>query len=119
MKKRRISGFGRAEYAAPTKRSGPRAPMVMFVRWLRSGPSAVVRSLLAVASDRKASISIVTALAMPALVGGVALGVEVTYWLYTQRSMQNAADAAALAAATNGGTNYATEAKAVTAQYGF
>jgi hypothetical protein len=33
--------------------------------------------------------------------------------------MQNAADAAALAAATNGGSNYDVEAKAVAAQYGF
>jgi hypothetical protein len=33
--------------------------------------------------------------------------------------MQNAADAAAIAAATNGGTSYAAEAKAVAAQYGF
>jgi len=33
--------------------------------------------------------------------------------------MQNAADAAALAAATNGGANYDVEAKAVAAQYGF
>jgi hypothetical protein len=35
------------------------------------------------------------------------------------RGMQNAADAAALAAATNGGANYDVEAKAVAAQYGF
>jgi hypothetical protein len=33
--------------------------------------------------------------------------------------MQNAADAAALAAATNGGSNYDVEARAVAAQYGF
>src|SRR5258705_5353753 len=35
------------------------------------------------------------------------------------RGMKNAADAAALAAATNGGANYDVEAKAVAAQYGF
>jgi hypothetical protein len=33
--------------------------------------------------------------------------------------MQNAADAAVIAAATNGGSNYDVEAKAVTAQYGY
>src|SRR5258708_18048254 len=33
--------------------------------------------------------------------------------------MQNAADAAAIAAATNGSANYDVEASAVTAQYGF
>ena len=33
--------------------------------------------------------------------------------------MQNAADAAAIAAATNGSANYNTEAAAVAAQYGY
>jgi hypothetical protein len=37
----------------------------------------------------------------------------------TTRSMQNAADAAAIAAATNGGSNYDAEARAVAATYGF
>lgn len=37
----------------------------------------------------------------------------------TTRSMQNAADAAAIAAATNGGSNYDAEARAVAAAYGF
>ena len=53
-----------------------------------------------------------TALALPALIGGTGLGVEVSYWYLTQRSMQNAADSAAIAAATNGTANYAAEAKA-------
>jgi hypothetical protein len=51
----------------------------------------------------------------PTLVGTLALGFEVSNWYLTTRGMQNAADAAAIAAATNGGTNYDVEARAVAA----
>ena len=44
---------------------------------------------------------------------------EVSYWYLTQRSMQNAADSAAIAAATNGTASYGAEAKAAAAKYGF
>jgi hypothetical protein len=47
------------------------------------------------------------------------LAAEVSYWRLHQRAMQNAADAAAIAAATNGGSTYVAEAQAVAAQYGF
>jgi hypothetical protein len=47
------------------------------------------------------------------------LASEVAYWHLQERAMQNAADAAAVAAATVGGSNYAAEAQAVAAQYGF
>ncbi len=47
------------------------------------------------------------------------LGAEASYWYQHHRAMQNAADAAAIAAAMNGGAGYDTEAKAVAAQYGF
>ena len=53
------------------------------------------------------------------LVGALGIGFEVSNWYMLGRGMQNAADAAALAAATNGGPNYDVEAKAVAAQYGF
>jgi hypothetical protein len=53
------------------------------------------------------------------LVGALGIGFEVSNWYMNGRDMQNAADAAALAAATNGGANYDVEAKAVAAQYGF
>jgi hypothetical protein len=49
----------------------------------------------------------------------MALAAEVSYWRLHQRAMQNAADAAAIAAGTNGGSTYAAEAKAVAAQSGF
>jgi hypothetical protein len=47
------------------------------------------------------------------------LGFEVSNWYMTTRGMQNAADAAAIAGAMNGGSNYDVEAKAVAARYGF
>jgi hypothetical protein len=53
------------------------------------------------------------------LVGALGIGFEVSNWYMTTRGMQNAADSAALAAATNGGSNYDVEAKAVAARYGF
>ncbi|MET0531817.1 MAG: pilus assembly protein TadG-related protein, partial [Microvirga sp.] len=65
------------------------------------------------------NVAVITALALPALIGATGLSVEVSYWYLTQRSMQNAADSAALAAATNGTANYAVEAKAAAARYGF
>jgi hypothetical protein len=53
------------------------------------------------------------------LVGFLALGFEVSNWYMITRSMQNAADAATLAAAINNSANYDVEARAVAAQYGF
>jgi Flp pilus assembly protein TadG len=71
------------------------------------------------ASDRSGSVAVMAALAMPVLIGVTGLGVEVSYWYLTQRSMQNAADSAAIAAATNGTANYSAEAKAAAAKYGY
>jgi len=69
--------------------------------------------------NRRGSTAIVFALSMPVLIGTLGLGAEVTNWYLTQRSMQNAADAAVLAATSNGGSNYDVEAKAVAAQLGW
>ena len=41
--------------------------------------------------DRSGSVAVMAALAMPVLIGVTGLGVEVSYWYLTQRSMQNAA----------------------------
>jgi Flp pilus assembly protein TadG len=68
--------------------------------------------------ERGASI-VVIGLMLPALIGAMGLAAEISYWQLHHRAMQNAADAAAIAAATNGGSTYAAEAMAVTAQYGF
>ena len=64
-------------------------------------------------------MAIIVALAMPVLVGTMGLAAEASYWYLHQRAMQNAADGAAIAAATNGTSTYASEAKGVAAQYGF
>lgn len=57
---------------------------------------------------------------MPVLVGSMGLAAEASYWYVHQRGMQNAADAAAIAAATNGtSSGYAAEAQAVAARFGF
>lgn len=69
--------------------------------------------------NRDGNVAVTMALALPVVLGAAGLGIEVTNWLMTQRSMQNAADAAVIAASTNASGNYATEARAVAAQYGF
>ena len=86
--------------------------------WANSVARVAATKSRAFVGDRRGNIAIITALVLPVLVGIFALGFETSYWDQTQRSMQNAADSAAEAAATNGGTTYATEAKAVTALYG-
>lgn len=67
----------------------------------------------------RGNIAIITALSMPVLIGGAGMGLEASYWYYAHRAMQNAADAAAVAAATNATSSYDVEAKAVAARYGF
>jgi Flp pilus assembly protein TadG len=47
----------------------------------------------------KGNVAIITALCLPAIVGGAAYGIEVGYWRYDQVRVQQAADAAAYAAA--------------------
>jgi hypothetical protein len=69
--------------------------------------------------DRRGNVAIVAAMALPAMMGSFGVGTEVASWYASQHAMQNAADSAALAAASNASANYATEAKAVAAQYGF
>jgi len=70
-------------------------------------------------TDRRSNVTILAGLLMVPLVGAMGVGFEITNWYMTKRAMQNAADAAVIAASTNGGSNYAIEAKAVAAQYGF
>src|SRR6266478_6817615 len=69
--------------------------------------------------DQRGTVSVMMGFLIIPLVGALGIGFEVSSWYMSGRGMQNAADAAALAAATNGGANYDVEAKAVTAQYGF
>ena len=65
------------------------------------------------------NVMLLSAISMPVLVGMAGLAIEGGNWYQIKRSMQNAADSAAVAAATNAGTRYAYEAKAVAGQYGF
>jgi Flp pilus assembly protein TadG len=69
--------------------------------------------------DQRGTVSVIMGFLIIPLVGALGIGFEVSNWYMNGRGMQNAADAAALAAATNGGANYDVEAKAVAAQYGF
>jgi Flp pilus assembly protein TadG len=69
--------------------------------------------------NQRGTTVVLFALTMPMLIGGLGLGFEVSNWYMTQRGMQNAVDAAVLAAASNAGSNYDVEGKAVAAQYGF
>jgi Flp pilus assembly protein TadG len=69
--------------------------------------------------DRQGVVTLLVGLAMPVLIGTMGLAAETSYWYMHKRSMQNAADAAAIAAATNASSTYAVEAKAVAANLGF
>jgi hypothetical protein len=70
-------------------------------------------------ADERGAVSVMMGVLMIPLAGALGIGFEVSNWYMTTRGMQNAADSAALAAATNGGSNYDIEAKAVAARYGF
>jgi Flp pilus assembly protein TadG len=86
-----------------------------FVRSAR----VCVEKLRRLQCDAKGNIAIMAGLLAPVLIGGMGLAMESTYWYVDQRGMQNAADAAALAAATDGSSSYQTTASAVAAQYGY
>lgn len=73
-------------------------------------------------ADRAGAISPLTAILMLPVAGTIAIAVEQGEWYYFQRSMQNAADAAAIAAATNNsstGSTYQAEAAATARQFGY
>ena len=70
-------------------------------------------------TDQRGNIAVMMAFLLPVLIGGLGVGFEVSNWYLQTRAMQNAADSAVIAAATNNGSNYDVEAKAVAAQYGF
>jgi Flp pilus assembly protein TadG len=78
-----------------------------------------MKHLVCLRADERGAVSVIMGVLMIPLVGVLALGFEVSNWYMITRGMQNAADSAAIAAATNAGSNYDVEAKAVAAQYGF
>ena len=68
---------------------------------------------------KRANIAILFGLMAPMFVGGLGMGAETALWYVDQPNAQNASDAAAVAAAADGTSNYSTVADAVAAQYGF
>src|SRR6516162_11099784 len=81
--------------------------------------SCFVNQLRRLREDERGGVAIMMGILMIPFVGFLALGFEVSNWYLITRGMQNAADAATLAAAINNGPNYNVEAMAVAAQYGF
>jgi len=72
-----------------------------------------------ICENRSGAIAVLAALSFTALIGIVGLAIDVGMWYRTSRAVQNAADAAVIAAAIDGTGSYQSTAKAVTAQYGF
>jgi hypothetical protein len=76
---------------------------------------AFVRRLL---SSRGGNVAVITALALPMLLGTFGVGAETASWVAGRRVLQNAADAAVIAAATDASDNYSDEARSIATQYG-
>ena len=81
--------------------------------------SVCFEAFCTIARDECGASIVAIALSMPVLIGGMGLAAEISYWRLHHRAMQNAADSAAIAAATNNSSNYIAEAQSVAAQYGF
>jgi Putative Flp pilus-assembly TadE/G-like len=80
---------------------------------------SVSSCLRAFRRDERGTVAIIMGFMMIPLVGAIGIGFEVSNWYLRTRAMQNAADAAVIAAAINGGATYDKEADAVAAGYGF
>lgn len=83
--------------------------------WWRLGCQS---RILPVWSDEDGAVVFTFALIATLLIAVLGLGIDVGAWHRVDRSLQNAADAAAVAAARNGTSSYQSEATAVAAQYG-
>lgn len=81
--------------------------------------AALVGLLVGFLRARGGNVAVMTALSLPVVLGAFGVGAEAASWMAGHRAMQNAADAAAIAAASNAGPDYDVEARAVAAQYGF
>jgi hypothetical protein len=80
---------------------------------------AMLNLLRRFARSRRGNVAVVTAISLPVVIGALGIGAEGASWMATKRAMQGAADAAAIAAATNAGGNFDVEARAVAARYGY
>ena len=63
-------------------------------------PARLRKSFTAYIRDHAAGVAIIAGVALPVLVGGMALGTEAGYWYLSQRKLQQASDLAAYAAAS-------------------
>ncbi|WP_374575619.1 pilus assembly protein TadG-related protein [Phenylobacterium sp.] len=91
----------------------------------------VFRILAGMVRSTRGSVSPLLTLMLAPLIGVLGMAAEASSWFLTQRAMQNAADSAAIAAATNGcdaadschtvrlSQPYDSEAKSVAAKFGF
>lgn len=91
----------------------------MGVKWLSEKLGKLARAFARVPRDKRANIAVMFALAAPFMIGGFGLGMETLNWYRVQHDVQNAADEAAIAAATNSSSTYSAEALATTANYGY
>ena len=85
----------------------------------RNSLAKAVHALGGLRVDQRGNVAVMLAFLLPVLCGAMGLGFEVTNWYMQTRAMQNAADSAVLAAASNGSSSYNVEADAVAAQYGY
>src|ERR1700737_1762028 len=79
---------------------------------LALGLAAFRRCLTRLGKNRRGNVAVLMAFLLPVLIGALGLGFEAANWYMTTHALQNAADSAAIASATNGGPNYGAEAKA-------
>lgn len=86
---------------------------------LSFSPTKIVTVLRRLRADQRGGVAIMMGLLFPVLLAGLGLGFEISNWYLKSRAMQNAADAAVMAAASNGEDNFNMEAAAVAAHYGF
>ena len=94
-------------------------PMTTISNFALNCLTTIARNLVRLGADRRGNVAIMMGLLMVPIVGAMGLGFEVSHWYMAKRAMQNAADSAAIAAASNASSNYDVEAKAVAALYGF
>src|SRR5215510_9771455 len=87
--------------------------------WQRVNAKKIAPSLVSFFADQRGGIAVMMGLLLPVLLATLGLGFEISNWYMKKRAMQNAADAAAIAAASNAEENYNIEAAAVAAHYGF
>ena len=87
--------------------------------WQRVNVKKIASSLAGFFADQRGGIAVMMGLLFPVVLGALGIGFEISNWYMKKRAMQNAADAAAIAAASNAEENYNIEATAVAAHYGF